>query len=110
MGAADTSTDTPAGDLRVTRPYLLRRLRKQGWDLHHSDLRTDGGIERDVLYGPGGDRRYGGNRLTVSYEGEAEPQHLHIVGRDRQGWLTDEQLLRASGRFMLDVANSGVGC
>jgi hypothetical protein len=95
---------------RVSRPYLLRRLRKQGWELHHTDAREDGSLARDVLYGPGGDRRYGGSRLTIDYEGEPTPQHLTVVARDRHGWLSDEHSLCASGQLMLAVADSGVGC
>jgi hypothetical protein len=120
MGACDVPTsdvppdDVPAGvtpgGAHVTRPYLLRRLRKQGWELQRSELRADGGLERDVLYGPGGDRRHGGNQLTVLYGGAVAPQQLRIVGRDEQGRLSAEQLVCASGRFLLDVADSGLGC
>jgi hypothetical protein len=101
---------TSGSEERVTRAYLLRRLTKQGWQLERTDTREDGTLERDVLYGAGGARRYGGAQLTVHYEGEDTPQRCSVVGRDRSGWLNDEHALHASGTFMLALADSGIAC
>lgn len=93
----------------MSRPYLLRRLRKQGFELTRSDERDDGSLERDVLFGPGGDRRWGGARMEVAYEGENHPQHCTLTGRDEHGWLSDEHRVKVTGRFVLEVIDSGVG-